>query len=50
MSVHDGISEEVGLLGQHPVGDIVEVEEVAKEIGNNAHAFGWAVGVAPSGQ
>ena len=50
VSVHDSISKEVGLLGQHPVRDVVEMEEVAKEIGNDAHAFGWAVGVAPSGQ
>jgi hypothetical protein len=50
VSVHDGISKEIGLLGQHSVGDVVEVEEVAKEISNDAHAFGWAVGIAPSGQ
>ena len=48
--VHDGISKEVGLLGQHSVRDVVEMEEVAKEISNDAHAFGWAVWVAPSGQ
>lgn len=50
MSIHDSISKEVGLLGQHSVGDVVEMEEVAKEISNDAHAFGWAVGVAPGGQ
>jgi hypothetical protein len=50
VSVHDSISKEVGLLGQHSVRDVVEMEEVAEEISNNAHAFGWAVGVAPSGQ
>lgn len=46
VSVHNGVSEDVGLGGQHSVGDIIEVEEVAKEIGDNAHAFGWAVRVA----
>jgi len=50
VGVHDGISKEVGLLGQHSVRDVVEMEEVAKEISNDAHAFGWAVGVAPGGQ
>ena len=50
VSVHNSISEEVGLIGQHSVGDVVEVEEVAEEISNDAHAFGWAVGVAPSSQ
>jgi len=50
MSVHDSISKDVGLLGQHPVRDVVEMEEVAEEISNNAHALGRAVGVAPSSQ
>jgi hypothetical protein len=50
VSVHDSVSEEVGFVGQHPVGDVIEMEEVAEEVSNDAHAFGWAVGVAPSGQ
>ena len=50
VSVHDGISKEVGFIGQHSVGNVVEMEEVAEEISNDAHAFGWAVGVAPSSQ
>jgi len=49
VSVHDSIGKEVGLLGQHSVRDVVEMEEVAEEISNDAHAFGWAVGVAPGG-
>ena len=50
MSVHDSISKDVCLVSQHSVGDVVEMEEIAEEVGNNAHALGWAVGVAPSGQ
>lgn len=50
VSVHDSVSKDIGLLGQHPVRDVIEMEEVAEEISNNAHAFGWAVGVAPSSQ
>lgn len=49
VSVHDSISEDVGLLCQHSVGDVIEVEEVAEKISNNAHAPGRAVRVAPSG-
>ena len=50
VSVHDSISKEVGLLGQHSVGDVVEMEEVAEEISNDPHAFRGAVWVAPSSQ
>ena len=50
MGVHDSVSKDVGLLGQHSIRDVVEMEEVAEEISNDAHAFGWTVGVAPSGQ
>lgn len=50
VSVHNSVGEVVGLVGQHAVGDVIEMEEVTEEISNNAHAFGWAVGVAPSSQ
>lgn len=49
VGVHDSISEDVGLLGQHSVGDVIEVEEVAEKISNNAHALGRTVRVAASG-
>ena len=50
VSVHNSVGEEVGFVGQHSVGDVIEVEKVAEEISDDAHAFGWTVGIAPSGQ
>lgn len=50
VSVHNRVSKDASLIGQHPVGDVIEVKEVAEEVCNDAHTFGWAVGVAASGQ
>lgn len=46
MRVHDNVGENVGLFSHHAIRNIVEMEQITEEIGNNPQSLRWARRIA----